>query len=650
MTSKLPHLFAPIRIRGLEIRNRILSTGHDTTLITGGVPNDALIAYHEARARGGAGLIIVQAAGVHETAKYTSHVLMASEESVPGYRRMAETVHKHGCKIFGQLFHPGREIMESQDGSMPVAYAPSAVPNERFHVMPRPLSKTMIAEIVEGYGESARRLRGAGLDGLEIVASHGYLPAQFLNPRVNLRDDEYGGSFENRLRFLKEVIASVRAHVDDATVVGLRISGDEKDFDGLQENESLEAILALDPLIDYVNIIAGSSAGFGAAVHIAPPMAIANAYVAPFAAAVKAKVQATVLVAGRINQPQDAEKIVASGQADMVGMTRAMICDPEMPGKAEAGRLDDIRACIACNQACIGHFHMGYPISCIQHPETGRELTYGTLKKAAQPRKVMVVGGGPGGMKAAAIAAERGHDVTLYEASERLGGQALLAQSLPGRAEFGGIVTNLSREMELAGAKVVTRQKVTREFIEAEKPDAVIIATGAKPRAAEIEGIETGHVVNAWQVIRNEVNVGPSVVIADWRCDWIGMGIAEMLARQGCRVRLCVDGYMAGQRIHQYVRDHWVGQLHKLGVEIVPYARIYGVDGNTVYFQHATSAEPIIFEEVDTLVASLGHHRVAELEDELQGWSGDVHLIGDCVTPRTAEEAVLEGLKVASLV
>jgi NADPH-dependent 2,4-dienoyl-CoA reductase/sulfur reductase-like enzyme len=332
----------------------------------------------------------------------------------------------------------------------------------------------------------------------------------------------------------------------------------------------------------------------------------------------------------------------------MVGMTRAMICDPAMAAKAEAGRLDDIRACIGCNQACIGHFHMGYPISCIQHPETGRELTYGTLKPATRRRKVLIAGGGPGGMKAAAIAAARGHDVTLYEAGERLGGQALLAQMLPGRAEFGGIVTNLSREMELAGVKVTLRTKVTRALVDAEKPDAVIIATGAKPRPAEIEGLETGHVVNAWQVVRNEANVGASVVVADWRCDWIGLGLAEKLARQGCRVRLCVDGYMAGQRIHQYVRDHWVGQLHKLGVEIVPYARLYGVDGNTVYFQHATSGEAIVFEDVDTLVASLGHHRVAELEDELASWRGDVHVIGDAQTPRTAEEAVLEGLKAAA--
>src|SRR5690242_10403126 len=327
--SPLKHLFSPLTIRGKTIKNRILSTGHDTTMPTDSLPNDRLVAYHRARAEGGVGLIILQVAGVHESARYTTHVLMATEDNcIPGYRKIADACHKHGTTVFGQLFHPGREIMESQDGSAPVAYAPSAVPNERFHVMPRPMSKAMIAEVVEGYGLSARRLRGAGLDGLEIVASHGYLPAQFLNPRTNRREDEYGGSFENRLRFLREVIQSVRAHVDDATIVGLRISGDEKDPDGLQESESLQAIVALDGLVDYVNVIAGSSAGFGSAVHIAPPMAFANAYVAPFAAAVKAKTKAAVFVAGRINQPQDAEKVIASGQADMVGMTRAMICDP----------------------------------------------------------------------------------------------------------------------------------------------------------------------------------------------------------------------------------------------------------------------------------------------------------------------------------
>jgi 2,4-dienoyl-CoA reductase-like NADH-dependent reductase (Old Yellow Enzyme family) len=645
----LKHLFSPLTIRGKTIKNRILSTGHDTTMPTDSLPNDQLVAYHRARAAGGVGLIIVQVAGVHDSARYTTHVLMATtDDCIPGYAKIADVCHAHGTTVFGQLFHPGREVMESQDGTAPVAYAPSAVPNERFHVMPRPLPKRMIREIIDGYGSAARRLASAGLDGVEIVASHGYLPAQFLNPRVNLRDDEYGGSFENRLRFIREIIAAIRAEAGNDLIVGMRISGDEKDYAGLQDGEALEAMQALDGALDFYNIVAGSSASFAGAVHIAPPMAIEHGYVAPFAAAAKARVKTPIFVAGRINQPQDAEKIIASGQADMCGMTRALICDPEMPAKAEAGKLDDVRACIACNQACIGHFHLGYPISCIQHPETGRELVYGKRKPIATKKRILIAGGGPGGMKAAAVAAERGHDVTLHEASERVGGQALLAQLLPTRAEFGGIITNLTREMQLAGVKVVTRSKVTRALIDALKPDAVIVATGARPRAGEIEGIETGHVVNAWQVIKNEVNVGTSVVIADWRCDWIGMGIAEKLARSGCRVRLAVDGYMPGQRIHQYVRDQWWGELQKLNVEIIPLARLYGVDGDTVYLQHATNGEPIVIEGVDTLVASLGHERVNELEDALEDWGGEVHLIGDCLTPRTAEEAVFEGLKVAA--
>jgi 2,4-dienoyl-CoA reductase-like NADH-dependent reductase (Old Yellow Enzyme family) len=647
------HLFTPLKVGNVTVKNRIFSTGHDTSLPTDGRVNDRLLAYQQARAAGGCGLIVLQVAGVHESARYTSHILMATTDAcIPGYRRMADMGRDHDCRIFGQLFHPGREIMEGSDGSTPVAWAPSAVPNERFHVMPRPLTKRMIDEIVRGYGEAAARLREAGIEGVEIVASHGYLPAQFLNPRVNRREDEYGGDFENRLRFTREVVASVRAHVGEDFVVGLRISGDEKDADGQKESEALEGILALDRdgRLDYYNVIAGSSASFAGAVHIVPPMIVETAYVAPFAATVKANVKKPVFVAGRINQPQIAEQVLASGQADLCGMTRAQICDPAMARKAEAGRLDDVRACIGCNQACIGHFHLGYSISCIQFPESGRELQYGTREPAGRRRKVLIAGGGPGGMKAAAVAAERGHEVLLCEATERLGGQALLAQLLPGRAEFGGIVTNLSREIELAGATVRTRTRVDRALVEAERPDVVIVATGAEPWLPEFEGRDSAHVVTAWQVLKGEANVGSSVVVADWRCDWIGMGLAEKLARDGCRVRLCVDGLHAGQALPFYVRDSWNGILNKLGIEIVPYARLFGVDGETVYFQHATSGEPIVFEDVNTLVASLGHRRVAPLEDELDGWSGEVHLIGDCATPRTAEEAVLEGLKVASAI
>ena len=244
--TRFPHLFQPLTIRGVTLKNRIMSTGHDTTLPTDGTVNDALVAYHRARAKGGAGLIVTQVAGVHETARYTSHLLMATEDAcIPGYRRLAEACHAEGCVVFSQLFHPGREIMESADGLLAVAYAPSVTPNERFRVMPRALSAAMIDEIVQGYAQAARRMREAGLDGVELVASHGYLPAQFLSPRVNRRNDQYGGSEENRARFAEEVLRAIRAATDEAFVVGLRISADEREENGLSGPEALAACRSL---------------------------------------------------------------------------------------------------------------------------------------------------------------------------------------------------------------------------------------------------------------------------------------------------------------------------------------------------------------------------------------------------------------------
>jgi 2,4-dienoyl-CoA reductase-like NADH-dependent reductase (Old Yellow Enzyme family) len=573
--------------------------------------------------------------------------MATSDDCIPGYRRLAEVCHAQGATVFGQLFHPGREIMETAEGTAPVAYAPSGVPNQRFHVMPRPMSRRMIREIIDGYGAAARRLEAAGLDGVEVVGSHGYLPAQFVNPRVNLRDDDYGGSLDNRLRFLRETVEAIRAVTGPDFIVGLRFSAEDSDLQGLTSEEVREALSALDGLFDYFNLTVGSSATFGGAVHIAPAMAFASAYGAPVAAAIKRRVTTPVFYTGRVNQPQDAERLIAGGEADMVGMTRALICDPDMPKKGEENRFDDIRACIACNQACIGHFQLGVPISCIQHPETGRELHYSRIEPARVKKRVLVAGGGPAGLKAAAIAAERGHHVTLFEASERLGGQVLVAQLIPRRMEFGGIVTNLTREAERAGVEIVTRTYVDSALVAQHRPDAIIIATGALPRKVDLPGAETAHVVNAWQVLRDEANVGASVLIADWRCDWIGMGVAEKLARAGCRVRLAVNGYMPGQRIQAYVRDQWAGVLHDLGVEVIPYADLYGVDEQTVFLAHVTGKDPIVVEGVETLVTSLGHDRVATLEDEICDFEGELHVIGDCLTPRTAEEAVLEGLRAA---
>jgi 2,4-dienoyl-CoA reductase-like NADH-dependent reductase (Old Yellow Enzyme family)/thioredoxin reductase len=649
-----PRLFSPLAIGNVTLANRIVSSGHDTVMADHGQITDRLIAYHEARARGGAGLIVVQVAGIHQTARYTSHVMMATDDScIPGYRALAEAVKPHGTKLFGQLFHPGREVMDLADGTLTVAVAPSAVPTERFRVMPRPLRLAEIREIADGYGRSAQRLQRAGLDGVEVVASHGYLPSQFLNPAANRREDEYGGSPQNRLRFLREAFASIRRHCGPEFVAGLRISLDERDPSGLPADIAFAASVALaeEGLADYLNVTTGTSASLAGSDHIAPDMSNANGYVAPLSAKLRAAVTVPVLVAGRINQPQEAEQIIAAGQADACVMTRALICDPEMPGRAKAGQTDDIRACIGCNQACIGHFHLGFPISCIQHPETGRERLYGIKTRADRPKKVMVVGGGPAGLKAAAVAAERGHDVTLYEAGTRLGGQVLLAERLPGREEFGGAITNLSREAARAGVKVHLRTAVDLAAIRTQSPDLVVVATGAEPYRPPLEIADSPWIADAWEVIRHPPHAPDGkIVVADSRGDWVGLGAARLLAAAGHEVTLAVTGYAAGESLQQYVRDRLLAAVARQRITVLPLVRPYGVDDDTVYLQHVLTEEPVLVEGVAGLVLACGASPAGELLETLDAAGLPAVGIGDCLAPRTVEEAVLDGLVAASAI
>ena len=643
------HLFTPHEIRGHEIRNRIFSTAHQTILAKDGSPSDEMAAYHEARARGGAGLIIMESSRPYADDVSASYFIDSSSDNcIPGYKKTADAVHKYGTKVFGQINHGGR-IGYMHNGMHLVAHAPSAVPDHRFHCMPRVMSVEYIQIIVNAFAAAAGRMMEAGLDGVELTASHGMLMAQFLNPLTNHREDEYGGSPENRFRFVAELIAATRKVVGEDKVVGMRISAEEIEPDGLDAEGWLDICCRLNDEdgLDFLNVTIGSMMGLGGSIHVVPPMAIEHAYAAPKAGAITAVVDKSVFVAGRINQPQLAEQVLADGQAHMCGMTRAMISDPEMPNKAHAGRLDDIRACIGCNQACIGHYHMGVPISCIQNPQSGRELSLEATSQATDKKTVIVAGGGPAGMKAAAVAAERGHRVVLHEASNKLGGQVLLAQSLPGRAEFGVLVDNLKREMDLAGVEVKLNSPINRALIDQEKPDTVIVATGAVPFKPDIDIAEDVHAVDVWQVLKGEVNPGAEVVVADWRCDWVGVGVAQKLALEGSHVRLCVDGMHAAQNLQRYLAWHWTGELHKVGVEVIPYARLYGADGDTVYFQHSTSGEPIICEGVDTLVVAQGHAPVTTLEHELMGCDADVHLVGDCLSPRSAEEAIYEATMAA---
>ena len=650
MANPYPHLFSPLTLRSVTLRNRIVSTSHGTFMSKNGLPTERIAAYHAARAAGGAGLINLEATSIHETAIGAGLYATAhTDDCIAGYRTVVEAIHAHGCPVFGQLYHPGREDIagSSDDGTIAVCYAPSPVPAESVRLMPRPLPRALILALVEAYGQAAERLVAAGVDGIEVMAHDGHLVSQFLNPRVNRRDDDYGGSFENRTRFVRQIIGAVRRAVGSDAPLGVRVSGADMDADGLTGDETVAICRALDGLgeVDYFSVMLGAGSSYQSNSFAISDMAVEAGLVLPYAAAVKAAVSTPVLVTERINRPAEAERIIAEGQADLCGMTRAQICDPELANKAREGRDDDIRVCIACNQACIAHGGKGVPVSCIQHPESGRELVYETHRPATKRRRVLVAGGGPAGMKAAVVAAERGHDVVLVERAERLGGQALLAQLLPGRAEFGGLATNLAREVERAGVEVRTGTEVTRAMIDGEAPDAVIVATGARSWCPEIAGADDAHVVDAWQVLRDEVNVGASVVVADATLEWTGMGIAEKLVRAGSSVRLCVIGDMAGETLPSSVRNHWAGVLHGLGVQVRPLLRLAQCADDAVGFIHTCSGEPVIEENVDTLVVVQGRIQESALEDALADYDGDVRYIGDCLAPRTAEEAVLEGLK-----
>ncbi len=643
MSEALPHLFSAIDLGPCRVDNRIVSTGHHTYLADK-KPGEALIAYHEARARGGTGLIVSEIVAVHASAGFSRQLLSLEDRSaLAAYRRLADTCHRHGSKLFAQLFHPGREILSSWSGFAPIAWAPSAVPNERFHIMPKPMPLDLIEEIVEAYGDCALRLVEAGFDGVEIVGSHGYLPAQFLNPAVNRRDDAYGGDFASRLRFVDEVIAAIRARIGEATL-GIRLSANDYEPGGLDEEAIGEVCRALEPGLDYVSLVAGSSATLGASVHITPAMGFDSAYVAPLSQRVRDSIEIPVIVSGRINQPQVAEQVIRDGQADLCGMTRALICDPQMPNRARAAEFDDIRACIGCNQACIGRAHKGLGISCIQYPESGRELEFAALPAVTGARDLLVVGAGPAGLKAAAVAAARGHRVNLMEKQAAPGGQALLAQLLPGRLEFGGIVDNLLREAERAGVELHTGVEVDLELIRERGPDRVIVATGAGVYLPPLETLDSRGLATYEEILSGAKTAGKSVVIADWRADWIGLGLAEKLARDGCHVRLMVNAAMAGESLQIYTRNHYLGRLYRLGVEIVPHARLYGSDGGAVYFQNTLTDDAILLEDVDTLVLSLGQKAEDGLAGELAAAGIEARIIGDCLAPRSAEEAVYEGL------
>ncbi len=533
-------LFSPLKIGSFTVRNRIMSTPHHTLFTDpDGLPGSREIAYWVSKARGGIGLIGSHVHGIHRSAGNT----FAQPAAVQKFRAATDAIHEHGARFIGQLWHPG-----AQGGAVASApWAPSDVPHPDSWSIPHAMTTEETREVIEGYARGAAVLREAGVDGAEIHGAHGYLITQFLSPLSNLRDDEFGGDFERRLNFPLQIIEAIRREVGRDWTVGMRISGDEMTESGYTAEDFRRIIpyLTAGGLLDYLSVSVGI---YRSKDTIIAPMYYPSGAFVYLAAMAKEVLDIPVVCIGRINDPVMAEQILQDGQADLIGMTRANICDPELPNKALEGRLDEIRHCIACNEGCWGHIERQLPITCAINPTVGREEVWGSSPRTASPKRVVIVGGGPAGCEAARVAAEAGHRVTLFEKDGALGGQTAIAARGPGRTDFAEVGRYYSVELARLGVDLRLGQKASAADVLALSPDDVFVATGGRPRVPEhIAGVDGPNVVQAWDVLNGTAETGQRVIVLDDELHVQGLNVAEALAAEGKQVEVVTRAFEVGR-------------------------------------------------------------------------------------------------------
>ncbi len=654
--ARYPHLFSPLRIGTVTVRNRIMQTAHVKLYSANGLDSQRNVDYQVARARGGAGLLITGNRVVHPTSTTgfprVSWAYLAGALEVN--RRMTDAVHEHGAVIFEQLNHFGLNASSESADDPRVLWGPSAVKSPAYGETPKAMEPEDIAELVEWWGRCAELSREGGFDGTEVHISHSYLLHQFLSPLYNKRDDAYGGSFENRLRLAREVIDEVRRRVGPDFVVGVRISLSDFIPGALAVEDAVRVARALeqDGHIDYVNLTA---AGYHNIFMAIQPSDEPDGYLLDLTTEVKAAVdRLPVFAVGGIKHADLAEEVIASGKADMVAMTRAQIADPEFANKVREGRENELYHCIRGNQGCIGKVFKGLPISCTVNPATGREGRLSTIPPADDPGRWLVVGGGPAGMKAAETLARRGHDVVLAEREDRLGGQVNLILRTAGRAEFGWIVRDLEAQMGRLGVEILLGTEATPDYVSSRETDGVIVATGAVPTRTgfssvnplvdRLPGVDQDNVVTGWDVLLETRPVGKRVVVLDDDGTRYAAGIAEALLDRGADVELVTrwnalfpSTVTTLDMATLYNRLLSKGLAYRLNV----WAKELVGDRLTI-FNLYTGAEEVI-DGVDTLVLATGHKADDALYFDLKGVVENVHRIGDCLAPRKLDHAIYEG-------
>jgi 2,4-dienoyl-CoA reductase-like NADH-dependent reductase (Old Yellow Enzyme family)/thioredoxin reductase len=651
------HVHTPIRLgKILELKNRVVRPAHATNF-GNGLMNDRLIAYHEARAAGGVGLSIIEICAVHESSPGTLRIYEPGIEK--GYRDLVAAVRPHGMKLFQQLWHAGHASPRA-DGGQP--WSASDIANPRVNIVPIPMTKTMIDDVVAGYARTARLMEDWGMDGVDVHAAHGYLIHQFLSPVTNVREDDYGGTTENRMRFLLEVMRAIRSEVSPDFTVGIRFAPDET-VGGIGVTETSEILTCVEEeaLIDYVNISMGSYHSFAKIIGgMHEPAGYELATSAPVA---RASTLPTMVI-GRFRTLEEADQVIRSGDADMVGMVRATIADPDLVNKSLSGRVDDVRPCIGCNQACAAR-PTGV-VGCAVNPAAGHErtLSESLFEPVTEKRHVVVVGGGPAGLEAARVAAVRGYEVTLLEAQPKLGGALRLAGLAPSRQGFADILEWLERQVYALGVDVRLSSYVSAEEIAELNPDLVIVATGSMPRmdgvqvsnpGEPIEGFGQPHVISSQDLFTTPPSAPEHAVVIDDLGHYEAIGAAEYLIRQGASVDFVTRHYAFAPLIETaHMTEPALARLDRGEFTFHPRSRALRITADEVeigptYDYLGANVRAVKRVPADTVVFVSANRSINHLVEELGRLGIDAKAVGDAFSPRFLESATREG-RLAALV
>jgi mycofactocin system FadH/OYE family oxidoreductase 2 len=654
-STRFSHLFQPLQLGPVTIPNRIVFSAHLTNYAEDGLPTEQHAAYYEARAAGGSGLIITEEHSTHPTDwPYEKLIHGFHRAVIPGYKRITERVHRHGTPIFAQINHNGGQA-SSMFSRLPV-WAPSPVADPLFREVAHEVSVAEIAEIVAGYATVAEHCKEGGFDGIELQCSHSSIVRCFLSPTANFRTDQYGGSLENRARILFEIVAAVREVIGRDMALGVRLCGDELIENGTTIDDALAVAQWVEKqgMTDYINTSIGVATA--SLFMIEASMQIPPGYAMFIPSAIRKVVDLPVVGVGRFKDPVQADRALEEGHCDLIGVVRGQIADADFAAKAKAGAVDDIRLCLSCNQECVGRMGLNRWLGCIENPRTGREAALGpvAIELSDRPRRVVVVGAGPAGLQSALAAARSGHEVTVLERESKAGGQVRLAASVPSRAEFGDIIRNQLRECTTNGVVFQYNTEATVESVGALNPDVVIVAAGAAPSRPYWAPGGEGRIVDCTAVLDGTAEPAGTVVVLDETGFHHATSVAEVLGDRGCDVIVISPGMVVGQDLGVTLDlEHWQVKAAARGIdqrtELVPMGwspRPEG-GGTLAVMHHPTGDNREI--TCDWVVLAIPGTPLEDLYWGLHSLDGvELHRVGDCVAPRRAHAAVIEGERVGS--